>query len=65
MSKIYYQEEIVDLIKVHLSDAIRSEITAFAGDITEVGNIALRNRIAGMYDLIDLVEKDLVEKEDD
>ena len=65
MGKLYYAHELNNLMKYHIADAVREEITAFADDTSEAGNMALRNRIAGMYDLADFIEKDLDKEEED
>ena len=55
----------MDRLKTHVSDAVRMELNAFAEDTSETASIALRNRIAGMYDLIDVVVKKINEEEDE
>ena len=64
MAGLYYKHEFVDRLKTHLSDAVRMELDAFADDISDTASFALRNRIAGMYDLIDIVEKKINEEEE-
>ena len=59
MVSLYYKEELLEQMQMSISDAIREEIKAFADDNSEQANIALRNRIAGMYDLADIVEKSI------
>ena len=59
MASLYYKNELLDEMKIQISDAVREEIKAFANDNSEQANIALRNRIAGMYDLADIVEKSI------
>jgi len=65
MGNLYYKKEVLELLKVNLAEAVRAEITAFSEDLSEPGNIALRNRIAGMYDLVDIVEKKFSEEDGD
>lgn len=64
MAHLYYKHEFVDRLKTHVSDAVRKELNAFAEDTSETASIALRNRIAGMYDLIDVVVQNIDEEED-
>ena len=59
MASLYYKEELLEQMQMSISDAVREEIKAFADDNSEQANIALRNRIAGMYDLADIVEKSI------
>lgn len=65
MAKLYYKHEFVTKLKEYLADAVREELTAFSGDTSDNANIALRNRIAGMYDLISFVETAVKLEEDD
>lgn len=65
MSKMYYRTEVAEVLKSSLTNAIRKELTAFADSVGEESNIALRNRIAGMYDLIDTVQQDMEDAEND
>ena len=64
MASLYYKNELLDQMKIKISDAVREEINAFADDNSEQANIALRNRIAGMYDLADIVEKSIKGEEE-
>ena len=64
MASLYYKNELLDQMKIQISDAVREEINAFADDNSEQANIALRNRIAGMYDLADIVEKSIKGEEE-
>ena len=64
MASLYYKNELLDKMKIQISDAVREEINAFADDNSEQANIALRNRIAGMYDLADIVEKSIKGEEE-
>ena len=59
MASLYYKNELLDEMKIQIADAVRKEIEAFADDNSEPANIALRNRIAGMYDLADIVKKSI------
>lgn len=65
MSKLYYKNEFVDRLKTYLADGVRVELNVFATDLSDTASIALRNRIAGMYDLVDLVEQKINEEEED
>ena len=65
MAKLYYKNEFVEKLKLYLAEAVRVELNEFASDTTEAADSALRNRIAGMYDLIDLVERKLSEEEEE
>ena len=64
MASLYYKNELLDERKIQIADAVRKEIEAFADDNSEPANIALRNRIAGMYDLADVVEKSIKGEEE-
>lgn len=64
MASLYYKNELLDEMKIQIADAVRKEIEAFADDNSEPANIALRNRIAGMYDLADVVEKSIKGEEE-
>ena len=64
MASLYYKNELLDEMKIQIADAVRKEIEAFADDNSETANIALRNRIAGMYDLADVVEKSIKGEEE-
>ena len=64
MSKQYYRyDEIVDCMKAHALDLIGDELNSFAEDTGEAANIAFRNRVAGIIDMID--HMDTVTKEND
>ena len=65
MSRLYYRHEFVAKLKTMLSDAIKKEIDTFADNDSDSGNIALRHRITGMYNLISFVEKKLEEEDRD
>lgn len=64
MASLYYKNELLDEMKIQIADAVRKEIEAFADDNSEPANIALRNRIAGMYDLADVVEQSIKGEEE-
>ena len=64
MASLYYKNELLDEMKIQIADAVRKEIEAFADDNSEPANIALRNRIAGMYDLADVVEMSIKGEEE-
>lgn len=64
MSKQYYcYDEIVDCMKAHALDLIGDELNSFAEDTGEAANIAFRNRVAGIIDMIN--HMDTVTKEND
>ena len=64
MSKQYYRyDEIVDCMKAHALDLIGDELNSFSDDNSEAGNIAFRNRVAGIIDMIN--HMDTVTKEND
>lgn len=64
MSKQYYRyDEIVDCMKAHALDLIGDELNSFAEDTGEAANIAFRNRVAGIIDMIN--HMDTVTKEND
>ena len=65
MASLYYKNELLNEMKIQISNAIREEINAFADDNSEQANIALRNRIAGMYDLADIIEKSFKGEEEE
>ena len=65
MASLYYKNELLDEMKIQIADAVRKEIEAFADDNSEPANIALRNRIAGMYDLADIIEKSFKGEEEE
>lgn len=62
MSKnLFYRNEMVDYLKAHALDLIIKELNSFAEDTGEAANIAFRNRVAGIIDMID--HMDTVTKE--
>ena len=64
MSKnLFYRNEMVDYLKAHALDLIIKELNSFAEDTGEAANIAFRNRVAGIIDMIDHME--IVTKEND
>jgi hypothetical protein len=64
MSKnLFYRNEMVDYLKAHALDLIIKELNSFAEDTGESANIAFRNRVAGIIDMID--HMDTVTKEND
>lgn len=64
MSKnLFYRNEMVDYLKAHALDLIIKELNSFAEDTGEAANIAFRNRVAGIIDMIDHME--IVTKETD
>lgn len=64
MSKnLFYRNEMVDYLKAHALDLIIKELNSFAEDTGEAANIAFRNRVAGIIDMID--HMDTVTKEND
>lgn len=64
MSKQYYRyDEIVDCMKAHALDLIGDELNSFSDDNSEAANIAFRNRVAGIIDMIN--HMDTVTKEND
>ena len=65
MGKLYYKNEFVDRLKMYLADGVRMELNGFATDTSEIASIAVRNRIAGMIDLVDLVEQKISEEEEE
>lgn len=64
MSKsLFYRNEMVDYLKANALDLIIKELNSFAEDTGEAANIAFRNRVAGIIDMID--HMDAVTKEND
>lgn len=64
MSKnLFYRNEMVDYLKANALDLIIKELNSFAEDTGEAANIAFRNRVAGIIDMID--HMDTVTKEND
>lgn len=64
MSKnLFYRNEMVDYLKANALDLIIKELNSFAEDTGEDANIAFRNRVAGIIDMID--HMDTVTKEND
>lgn len=64
MSKnLFYRNEMVDYLKASALDLITKELNSFAEDTGEAANIAFRNRVAGIIDMID--HMDTVTKEND
>ena len=64
MSKnLFYRNEMVDYLKAHALDLIIKELNSFAEDTGEAANIAFRNRVAGIIDMIN--HMDTVTKEND
>ncbi len=66
MSKQYYRyDEIVDCMKAHALDLIGDELNSFSEDTGEAANIAFRNRVAGIIDLINYMDTAIKETDDD
>lgn len=66
MSKQYYRyDEIVDCMKAHALDLIGDELNSFSDDNSDAGNIAFRNRVAGIIDLINYMNTAIKETDDD
>ena len=64
MSKnLFYRNEMVDYLKANALDLITKELNSFSDDTGEAANIAFRNRVAGIIDMIDHME--IVTKEND
>ena len=64
MSKnLFYRNEMVDYLKANALDLIIKELNSFTEDTGEAANIAFRNRVAGIIDMIDHME--IVTKETD
>lgn len=64
MSKnLFYRNEMVDYLKAHALDLIIKELNSFAEDTGEAANIAFRNRVAGIIDMVNHME--IVTKEND
>lgn len=66
MSKnLFYRNEMVDYLKANALDLITKELSTFAVDNTDTANIAFRNRVAGIIDLIDHMQIVTKENEDE
>ena len=64
-SNLFYRSEMVNYLKSHALDLIGHELNNFSDDNSDAGNIAFRNRVAGIIDLIDHMEVVTKEPDDD
>ena len=64
-SNLFYRSEIVNYLKANALDLIGKELNCFSDDTSEAANIAFRNRVAGIIDMIDHMDTVTKEKEDD
>ena len=62
-SNLFYRSEMVNYLKANALDLITKELNSFSDDTSEAANIAFRNRVAGIIDMIDHME--IVTKEND
>ena len=62
-SNLFYRSEMVNYLKSHALDLISDELSSFSDDNSDAGNIAFRNRVAGIIDMID--HMDAVTKENE
>ena len=55
-SNLFYRSEMVNYLKANALDLITKELNSFSDDTSEAANIAFRNRVAGIIDMIDHIE---------
>ena len=64
-SNLFYRSEMVNYLKANALDLITKELNSFAEDTSDAGNIAFRNRVAGIIDMINHMDAVTKENEND